>query len=1184
MLCFRCGSYNPDDGVNCTVCGQDLSDKQGGGKSTANRRPTTGVQQALIFAPGEIIAGRYKIVDLIGQGGVGAVYKARDTEVDVDVALKGISPNLLQTDEEQKQFQKAIKAARKLQHPNIVRIYDEGQHLTPNRRFFTMKLLEGLTLRKIIRLRHDKAQAFSPEELIPIFQQLGAALDYAHKQTWHGDLKPENVVVLPDLLKVTDFSLVKGLPLKPFLGIAKSRSKGFPYIAPELRVEAQSIDGRVDIYSLGVILAEMLTGLVYEGHFSRAFTAALEQLPTRIDGLIRRALAEHPDGRFAKAGEMAKEVEQALNALGGTPLPIPSVVGEPARPLLGGKAALPAKPATSNPPAAPSSTAPTAPPKPRSLPPPVPANETNPALSISLPVSQPEDDPSLMEIGQSQVLLLESKVIDANRAADEARIVRDEQARKASIASSTDGDIASDGDADSDPGSRSASDNLIARRLMGISGANPDDTVDDPTLRGGLSGVDDIDTSPGGKPVKGSGSGKHKKNKGKGNKNQRGNTPGHRPGLISSGERPPRADELLESLYSDEGDDKLIPPPLPDDVDGDGPLGHGKFPPAGDEESPTAENRLIGGTRQDAGRAPVPQASSEPGSDPATSPSMPAHRRPAAGRDRSLDATAELNVRSAADDLGLTSDEVPSSESIDSSLSITSDVPRPRTENGLAIHDALTALKLHPRPDLVEDPELREALTRTAGTGVGGTGDPDGRRDRLSGRHNDRRNDERDDQRDDQRDGRSHDRRDEEGPPSLPAAVDDDDDSLRETLTGGLGGGLSGGLGGGLRSLGGDEIDVQPPPLVAPLRPVSPPRRAERRAGPGPVAIAAGVGVVVLLVLLGVRQIMKQGGDDEDGAVVTLHPADPDPPKLNPPVVIPVIPVAPVVVDAGVAMVAAVVDAGSAVAVVAPPPDRAAEAALVREREEAERRAADEMARREREAMLTKVDPPKADPPKVDPPKVDPLKVDPPKVDDKAAAAALALNAGSCPKGMVKIDAGSFTFGSSGSDPMRNFGEADANAVDTKAYCIDYYEAPNGKDALPTTGVSWAAAKNSCDRSGKRLCSEIEWERACKGPSSSRFPYGNTYDADTCNTEDGDGKPRPLAAPVDFKKCRSGFKVFMMAGNVEEWVADTVGGQKIAKGGSADRPDFASRCSARHALGAKSSSSTLGYRCCADPR
>jgi formylglycine-generating enzyme required for sulfatase activity len=185
---------------------------------------------------------------------------------------------------------------------------------------------------------------------------------------------------------------------------------------------------------------------------------------------------------------------------------------------------------------------------------------------------------------------------------------------------------------------------------------------------------------------------------------------------------------------------------------------------------------------------------------------------------------------------------------------------------------------------------------------------------------------------------------------------------------------------------------------------------------------------------------------------------------------------------------------------------------------------------------------------------------------------------------MARIEAGVFTFGSSGSDPMRNFGEIDASTVEVKTFCVDYYEAPNRKDALPDTGVSWQAAKTKCEQRGRRLCTETEWERACKGPGSSRFPYGNTYDADVCNTEDADGKPRSPARPIDFKKCRSGFKVFMLAGNVEEWVQDAAGGQRIVKGGAADRPDFASRCSARRTVAARTTSGSIGFRCCADLR
>ena len=1089
MLCFRCGSYNSDDALRCTVCGQDLAEGQ-------KKAPTTGQHAAMIFVPGELVAGRYKIIEQLGSGGVGAVYRARDTEVDVDIAIKGISGNLVQTEEEQKNFSKQIKAARKLQHQNIVRIYDEGHHQQPNRRFFTMKLLEGLTLRKIIRLRHDKGQAFSPEEIVPIFHQLAAALDYAHKQTWHGDLKPENIIVLPDLLKITDFNLVKSLPLKPFLGIAKSRSKGFPYIAPELRVEAQSIDGRVDIYSLGVILGEMLTGIVYEGHFSRAFTAALELLPTRLDGLIRRALAEHPDGRFAKASEMVKEVELALNAMGGTPLPPP--VPTPKE----GLSVFAPRPA-----------------QPRPAPPPPPPEETNPSQSIAgRRRVNIEDDDSLMELGASQILMLESQVI-----------------RSRSSSSVDDSSISSDFDSTSGLDSQSevsTRDAYLARRLANL-GSNPDDTVDDPTMRGG--GADDIDTNPGARLQR----------------------PIQRQPVAA--ERAPRPDELLESLYSEDADDKLVPPPLPGDDDG--PLGDesydARFPLPGDEELPTVENRMIAG-----GRAPVARASSDESDHLDDSASMLSDSQ----IDRALEDSQLGNViddsqidsqiddsqihsqiddsrshdstaagrTSAAEALGLTSDE-PSliesslSESMisdsmlsDSLVSAVMPPPTPPIDN--EIHEALTALKLHPRPDLVEDAALREALTRTAGTSTNQT--------QL-----------------------------EALPPALPDENDLDDDSLSETVTQ-AGRPLPPPPPAQFGSRVIDDLGGSAVVPVAPLRPVAPPRRPTR-TGPHPVGIAAGVGIAVLILLLGGRALMKKPvaplTDDAGTAVVTIKtPVDPiDEADI---------------VDAGNVVA---IDAGTVIASIATPPPTLDPGAEAKARDEAEKRTREEMEKREREAAAAASTTPTTTPTTTTTPTPEPTKTEPPKV--------VMAEAGTCPQGMAKVDTGSFTFGSSGSDPMRNFGELDAKTVEVKAFCVDYYEAPNGAKALPTTGVSWTAAKNTCERSGKRLCSEVEWERACKGPGSSRFPYGNTYDADACNTEDADARARPLARPVDFKKCRSGFKAYMMSGNAEEWTADAVGGQRVAKGGSSDRPDFASRCSARRPLSPKTASGMLGFRCCADP-
>ncbi|MBI5498409.1 MAG: SUMF1/EgtB/PvdO family nonheme iron enzyme [Deltaproteobacteria bacterium] len=311
MLCFRCGTYAPDGSSKCPGCGQVFQKTNAG----QDKRKASGTRQPqAIFSIGETVAERYRILDVIGSGGVGTVYRAHDTDIDVDVALKAVAPKLLQTADEQKTFSRFIKTARKLHHANIVRIYDEGRDAGAQgeRRFFTMQLLEGLTLRKIIQLRREKTQVFQLAEIEPIFAQLAAAMDYAHKTVWHGDLKPENVLVLPDLLKVTDFCLIQALPTKPFLAIQKSRGAAYQYIAPEVRLEASRIDGRADVYSLGVILAEMLTGEVYEGHSAKNIQKALEALPRNIDATIRKAVHESPDTRFQTAGELSQALAEIV--------------------------------------------------------------------------------------------------------------------------------------------------------------------------------------------------------------------------------------------------------------------------------------------------------------------------------------------------------------------------------------------------------------------------------------------------------------------------------------------------------------------------------------------------------------------------------------------------------------------------------------------------------------------------------------------------------------------------------------------------------------------------------------------------------------------------------------------------------------------------------------------------------
>ena len=205
MLCYKCGSHVPEGNKTCPTCGQSLARPSKPPSASAisliddRRKSRTSSRAGNMLANGDVLGSRYRVINSVGQGGVGSVYRAHDQDIDVDVALKTVAPKLLQTNEERKAFSQKIRLARKLHHANIVRIYDEGHD--GEQHFYTMQLLEGLPLRKVIDLRREKKQPFVSQEIEPIFRQLCAALEYAHRTTYHGDLKPENIIILPDLLK-----------------------------------------------------------------------------------------------------------------------------------------------------------------------------------------------------------------------------------------------------------------------------------------------------------------------------------------------------------------------------------------------------------------------------------------------------------------------------------------------------------------------------------------------------------------------------------------------------------------------------------------------------------------------------------------------------------------------------------------------------------------------------------------------------------------------------------------------------------------------------------------------------------------------------------------------------------------------------------------------------------------------
>ena len=318
MLCYRCGSHVPDNSESCATCGLKLTGAAAGG---GPRRRGASVEAP--YKPGDVFARRYAIREVLGPGPVGHVFRAHDQEMDVEVALKVINPRLVQMPEERTQFSLALRQGKKLTHPHQVRVYEEGEER--NRPYFTTQLLEGLTLRRMMEQRAAQGQRFSARELEPILAQLVEALNSAHKYGPHSDLKPENIFVLPDMLKVTDYGLALGIPRLPFVQ-AQKVWRVASYVAPEY-AEGGELDTRMDIYSLGVILGELLTGQTPEDGEVPELQAHDPELPPGLEALYRRAINANPLARPKTASEFLAEFTTALSRARPASGPVKPVAG-----------------------------------------------------------------------------------------------------------------------------------------------------------------------------------------------------------------------------------------------------------------------------------------------------------------------------------------------------------------------------------------------------------------------------------------------------------------------------------------------------------------------------------------------------------------------------------------------------------------------------------------------------------------------------------------------------------------------------------------------------------------------------------------------------------------------------------------------------------------------------------------
>ncbi len=246
-----------------------------------------------------------EIVELLGQGGMGTVYKARQTMLDRTVALKILPPEVGRDPAFAERFTREAQALAKLTHPNIVMVFDFGE--TNGYYYFVMEYVDGINLRQSLQLGR-----VSPTEALAIVPQICDALQYAHDEgIVHRDIKPENVLLdRRGRVKIADFGLAKlvGTPQSGLALTGTQQVMGTPhYMAPEQLERPTTVDHRADIYSLGVVFYELLTGELPLGRFAPPSRKAA--VTADLDQVVLRTLEKEPAQRYQQASELKTAVE-----------------------------------------------------------------------------------------------------------------------------------------------------------------------------------------------------------------------------------------------------------------------------------------------------------------------------------------------------------------------------------------------------------------------------------------------------------------------------------------------------------------------------------------------------------------------------------------------------------------------------------------------------------------------------------------------------------------------------------------------------------------------------------------------------------------------------------------------------------------------------------------------------------
>jgi len=320
MKCDKCHYDNSEDSSFCKKCGTQLplSDEVLFSLTKTLRTSPAILEKDLL------IAGKYRIVGEIGAGGMGIVYKAEDTKLRRNVALKFLPPELSRHPEAKERFIREAHAVAALDHPHIGTIFEAGEH--EDTAFIAMAYIEGQSLRE-----KSAQQPLGADEALDLAIQVAEGLEEAHnKGIIHRDIKSANIMVTEKgQAKIMDFGLAKVAGESPLTKEAKTMGT-VAYMSPE-QARGEEVDPRTDIWSLGVVLYEMLSGrLPFQGEreTSILYTIVHEEpkplkaikpdVPIELERIIHRALGKKPESRYASAGEMLKDLrtyQESLRAI-----------------------------------------------------------------------------------------------------------------------------------------------------------------------------------------------------------------------------------------------------------------------------------------------------------------------------------------------------------------------------------------------------------------------------------------------------------------------------------------------------------------------------------------------------------------------------------------------------------------------------------------------------------------------------------------------------------------------------------------------------------------------------------------------------------------------------------------------------------------------------------------------------